>query len=59
MFRKTELIIYDAYIYSGQPPSMQLNHDIFYGGFALEDPLTYDAFIDERIIFQKLIIKRM
>ena len=58
IFRKTELIIYDTYIYSGQPPSIQLNHDIFYGGFALEDPLTYDAFIDERIYFPKAYYKK-
>ena len=58
MIRKTEMIIYDTYSYTGQPPSIHLNHDNFYGGFALEDPKTYDAFIDERIYFPKAYYKR-
>jgi hypothetical protein len=43
MIRKTEIIIYDTYAYTGQPPSIQLTNENFYGGFALEDPLTYDV----------------
>jgi len=36
----------------------QLSSENFYGGFALEDPNTYDAYIDERIYTPKLYFKR-
>ena len=32
-----------------KPPSIRLSKDNFYGGFALEHPITYDPFIDESI----------
>ena len=40
---------YDTYAYTGQPPSIELSNENFYGGFGLEDPKTYDSFVDETI----------
>jgi hypothetical protein len=58
MIRKKEIIIYDTYAYTGQPPSIKLSNENFYGGFALEDPLTYDVLVDERIYYPKAYYKR-
>ena len=48
----------DTYAYTGQPPSIKLSNENFYGGFALEDPETYDTFIDETIYFPKAYYKK-
>ena len=53
MIKKTEVTIYDVFTYVSKPPSIELSNDNFYGGFALEDPITYDAFIDEEIYYPK------
>ena len=58
MLKKTEVLIYDVSTYVGKPPSIELSNENFYGGFALEDPITYDTFIDEEIYYPKAYFKR-
>lgn len=58
MFKRTEVTFFDTFIYEDKPPAIKLSNDIFYGGFALEHPITYDAFIDEGIYYPKAYFKR-
>ena len=58
MIKKTEVTIYDVFTYVSKPPSIELSNDNFYGGFALEDPITFDTFIDEEIYYPKAYFKR-
>ena len=58
MLRKIDVIFYDTFIYSAEPPSIKVTNENFYGGFALEDPITYDVFIDEGIYIPKAYFKR-
>ena len=58
MINKFEATFYDTYAYIGKPPSFVLNKEMFYGGFALEDPNTYDSFIDEQIYYPKAYFKK-
>ena len=58
MLKKSEALVYDVYTFVGRPPSIDLTNENFYGGFALEDPITYDTFIDEEIYYPKAYFKR-
>ena len=58
MINKIEATFYDTYAYVGKPPSIELNKDLFYVGFALEVPNTYDSFIDEQIYYPKAYYKK-
>ena len=58
MFKRTDVTFFDTFMYEDKPPKIQLSSDKFYGGFALEDPYTYDAFIDEGIYYPKAYFKR-
>jgi hypothetical protein len=58
MFKRIDVTFFDTFIYEDKPPSIQLSNEIFYGGFALEDPNSYDAFIDEEIYYPKAYFKR-
>ena len=49
---------YDTYAFTEQPPSIKLSNENFYGGFGLENPETYDTFIDETIYFPKAYFKK-
>ena len=51
MLKKTDCTFYDTFTYAPEPPSVKITNENFYGGFALQDPMTYDVFIDERILF--------
>ena len=53
MFQRYDVTFYDTFLYEDKPPSIQLSNELFYGGFALEDPKTYDSFIDEGIYYPK------
>ena len=55
---KKDGTFYDTYAYTGQPPSIKLSNENFYGGFGLENPETYDTFIDESIYFPKAYFKK-
>ena len=58
MLKKTDCTFYDTFTYSAEPPSVKITKENFYGGFALEDPITYDVFIDEGIYIPKAYFKR-
>ena len=58
MFQRNDMTFYDTFLYEDKPPSIQLSNEIFYGGFAIEDPKTYDSFIDEGIYYPKAYFKR-
>ena len=58
MVNREDVIFYDTFENFAQPPSIQLSNDIFYGGFALEHPISYDPFIDETIYYPKAYFKR-
>ena len=58
MIKKTEIIIYDKSAFTDNPPFIKLNNDLFYISFALEDPLTYDSFVNESIYYPKAYYKK-
>ena len=53
MQKKIDLNLYETYIYSDGIPSIELNNENFYGGFALLHPITNKAYIDETIYYPK------
>ena len=57
MIKRKDSIFYDTYAYNKDPPSIELSNENFYGGFALEDPYTYDTFVDETIYYPKAYYK--
>ena len=58
-FKKQDFLFYDTISYQENPPSINLTQDNFYGGFDLENPLTYDPFVDETIYFPKAYFKKL
>ena len=58
MIKREDVIFYDTFENPEQPPSIHLTKDLFYGGFAVENPITYDPFIDETIYYPKAYFKR-
>ena len=58
MMRKTDVTFYDTFTYAAEPSKIRVTNENFYGGFALEDPETYDVFIDEGINFPKASFRR-
>ena len=58
MIEKSHGTFYITYEYEKEPPSIKLSNENFYGGFALENPETYDEFIDETIYYPKAYFKR-
>ena len=58
LLKRKDITFYDAIEYLETPPSIKLSRDIFYGGFAVEDPITYDPFIDETIYYPKAYFKK-
>jgi len=58
MIKRIDMTFFDTFMYEDKPPKIKLTNDLFYGGFALEDPNTYDAFIDEGIYYPKAYFKR-
>ncbi len=57
MLKKTDVTFYDSLEYLDDPPTIKLDNNIFYGGFALEHPVTYDQFIDETIYYPRAFFK--
>ena len=51
MFLKIDVSFYETETFTGEIPSLALNNDLFYGGFALQDPATGNTFIDETIYY--------
>ena len=58
MLKKTDVTFYDTFTYPPKPSAVKITRENFYGGFALEDPFTYDAFIDEGVYIPKAYFKR-
>ena len=58
LLRKTDVTFYDTFVYKSEPPKVKLTNENFYGGFALENPETYDVFIDERIYIPKASFRK-
>ena len=58
MMQKKDVTFYDRFTYVKEPSKVKITNENFYGGFALEDPVTYDTFIDERIYIPKAYFKR-
>ena len=52
------MTFYDTFTYAEEPPSVKITKENFYGGFALEDPNTYDVFIDEGVYIPKAYFKK-
>ena len=57
MIRKIDFSFYDSFTYIQNPPSINITPDNFYGSFGLEDPKTYDPFINETIYYPKAFFK--
>ena len=57
MLKKVDVVFYDTYTYEERTPSINLSADNFYGGFGLENPDTYEPFINETIYFPKAYFK--
>ena len=53
MLKKIDLSLYETYIFTDGVPSIELTNEIYYGGFALGNPLTLKTFIDETIYYPK------
>ena len=58
MIKRKDVLFYETFAYIEEPPSIKLTQDNFYGGFGLEDPKTYDPFIDETIYIPKAYFKK-
>ena len=49
MMNKSDVTFYDTYAFNGEAPSFQLNHEKFYAGFSILDPLTLRPYVDPSI----------
>ena len=58
MWQKRDVTFYDAFTYAKEPSKVKITNDNFYGGFSLEDPVTYEPFIDESVYIPKAYFKR-
>ena len=58
MMKKIDVTFYDTFSYAPKPPAVRITKENFFGGFALENPITYDPFIDESIYIPKAYFKR-
>ena len=58
MLKKTDVSFYDTFTYAPEPPALKITKENFFAGFALEDPKTYDVFIDESIYIPKAYFKK-
>ena len=58
MMRRVDVTFYDTFTYAPSPPQVPITHDNFYVAFALEDPITYNPFIDEGVYYIKAAFKR-
>ena len=58
MLKKVDVTFYDTFTYADKPPAVSLTHNNFYIAFALEDPITYNPFVDESVYYPKAYFKR-
>ena len=59
MMKKTDVTFYDTFTYADEPPAVPITHNNFYVGFALEDPDTYNPFVDEGVYIPKAYLKEL
>ena len=59
MMRKIDVTFYDTYTYATEPSKVKITNENFYGGFALENPRNFEAFIDESIYIPKASFTRI
>ena len=59
MIKKTDVSFYDTYTYETEPSKVKITNEIFYGGFALENPNNFQSFIDEGIYIPKATFTRV
>ena len=57
MINKRDITFYDTFANLEEIPEIDLSNENFYGGFALQNPETYDNFIDETIYYPKAYYK--
>ena len=58
MLKRVDVTFYDTFTYADKPPAVPLTHNNFYIAFALEDPITYNPFVDESVYYPKAYFKR-
>jgi len=58
MLKRTEVTFYDTFTYAPKPPQVHITHNNFYFAFALQDPATYNPFVDEGVYYVKASFKR-
>ena len=58
MLRRVDVTFYDTFTYASSPPIVPITHENFYIAFALEDPNSYDPFINEGVYYPKASFKR-
>ena len=58
MLKRIDVTFYDTFTYASKPPAVTITHNNFYIAFALEEPITYNPFIDEGIYYPKAYFKR-
>ena len=58
MLKKVDVTFYDTFTYADKPPAVPLTNNNFYIAFALEDPITYNPFVDESVYYPKAYFKR-
>ena len=51
MIKNKDVDFYQTTTFTGQTPSIHLNNEMFYGGFALGNPSTLKTFVDESIYY--------
>ena len=57
MALKIDVSFIETETWTGEIPSLRLNNNHFYGGFALMNPLTFKPFIDESIYYTEAVFK--
>ena len=55
MIQNKDVDFYQANTFTGETPSIHLTNEVFYGGFALGNPLTLKTFIDESIYYVQAV----
>ena len=58
LVKKTDITFYETFTYKSEPPKVKITNENFYGGFALQDPESYDVFIDEGIYIPKASFRK-
>ena len=57
MALKIDVSFIETQTWTGEIPSLRLNNNHFYGGFALMNPLTFKPFIDETIYYTEAVFR--